>query len=170
MEDVFVAIGERIKFFRTLRGMTQKGLGMAIGFSEGTADVRVAQYESGTRSPKEKYVDYLAGALNVSPLALIVPDIDSDYGLIHTLFACEDIYGLKADRIDGSLCLSLDKSNPNYLTMFDMINKWQHESERLKSGEITKDEYDSWRYRYPEVEYKRFRVSIDSLRAKKSAD
>ena len=160
-----MAIGERIKFIRTLRGMTQKGLGLAIGFSEQTADVRVAQYESGTRTPKEKYVDNLAGALDVSPLALNVPDIDSYYGLIHTLFACEDIYGLKADRIDGSLCLSLDKSNPNYSSMFDMINKWQQESEKYANGKASKEDYDTWRYTYPEIEAKRFKVNIDSLKA-----
>ena len=33
-----MAIGERIHFFRTLRGMTQKYLGMAIGFPERSAD------------------------------------------------------------------------------------------------------------------------------------
>ena len=34
-----MAIGERIHFFRTLRGMTQKYLGMALGFPEKSADV-----------------------------------------------------------------------------------------------------------------------------------
>ena len=29
-----MAIGERIHFFRTMRGMTQKYLGMALGFPE----------------------------------------------------------------------------------------------------------------------------------------
>ena len=29
-----MAIGERIRFFRTLRGMTQKRLGMLLGFPE----------------------------------------------------------------------------------------------------------------------------------------
>ena len=47
-----MAIGERIHFFRTLRGMTQKYLGMAVGFPERSADVRLAQYETGTRTPK----------------------------------------------------------------------------------------------------------------------
>ena len=42
--DPIMAIGERIHFFRTLRGMTQKYLGQSIGFPEKTADVRVAQY------------------------------------------------------------------------------------------------------------------------------
>ena len=41
-----MAIGERIHFFRTLRGMTQKYLGMALGFPEKSADVRLAQYEN----------------------------------------------------------------------------------------------------------------------------
>ena len=48
-----MAIGERIHFFRTLRGMTQKYLGTSIGFSESQADVRIAQYETGKRNPKE---------------------------------------------------------------------------------------------------------------------
>ncbi|MEL7657688.1 MAG: transcriptional regulator, partial [Bacillota bacterium] len=35
-----MAIGERIRFIRNIRGMTQKYLGMAIGFDEKTADIR----------------------------------------------------------------------------------------------------------------------------------
>ena len=38
-----MAIGERIHFFRLLRGMTQKYLGMALGFPEKSADVRHAE-------------------------------------------------------------------------------------------------------------------------------
>ena len=76
-----MAIGERIHFFRTLRGMTQKYLGVRLGFDEKSADVRIAQYESGTRSPKDNYIALLADTLGVSPLALSVPDIDSYDGL-----------------------------------------------------------------------------------------
>jgi len=50
--------------------MTQKNLGTAVGFDEKTADVRMAQYESGMRMPKKKLVATLAGVLEVSPLAL----------------------------------------------------------------------------------------------------
>ena len=35
-----MAIGERIRFFRNLKGMTQKYLGMQIGFSEKTANTK----------------------------------------------------------------------------------------------------------------------------------
>ena len=39
-----MAIGERIHFFRILRGMTQKDLGTIVGFHEQSADVRLSQY------------------------------------------------------------------------------------------------------------------------------
>lgn len=82
-----MAIGERIRFIRNLRGMTQKYLDTFVGFPEKTADIRMAQYEAGTRTPKEDLTKALSAALDVSPLALSVPDIDSHFGIMHTLFA-----------------------------------------------------------------------------------
>lgn len=88
-----MAIGERIRFFRNLCGMTQKYLGHVVGFPEKTADIRMAQYESGSRTPKADLTNTLAQVFEVSPQALTVPDIDSYIGLMHTLFTLEDIYG-----------------------------------------------------------------------------
>ena len=54
------------------------------------------------------------------------------------------------DEIDGELCLRLDKAKgTTYLSMFDMFHAWQEQAEKLKSGEITQEEYDQWRYNYP---------------------
>ena len=72
-----MAIGERIHFFRNLRGMTQKYLGLKVGFPERSADIRMAQYESGKRTPKEDLTEQLAYYLDVSPKALDVPDIEA---------------------------------------------------------------------------------------------
>ena len=85
-----MATGERIRFFRTLRGMTQKYLGLLLGFPESSADVRLAQYESEDRTPKAELTGQMAEALDVSPKAIAVPDIDTMDGLMHTLFALED--------------------------------------------------------------------------------
>ena len=46
-------LGERIKRIRTFRGLTQRELGLKLGYEERNADVRVAQYESGYRVPKK---------------------------------------------------------------------------------------------------------------------
>ena len=104
-----MAIGERIHFFRFLRGMTQKYLGTAVGFPERSADVCLAQYESGSRKPKADLTAALAKVLDVSPQALDVPDIDSQIGLMHTLFTLEDVYGLTVSEADGEVCLKVNK-------------------------------------------------------------
>jgi len=163
-----MAIGERIKYIRNMRGMTQRELGLAVGFDENSADVRIAQYESGTRTPKEKMVIAISNVLKVDPRALAVPDIESYVGLAHTLFALEDIYGIKINSIDDVLCLTLDKfKRSTYQHMFDIFYAWQQESEKLKKGEITEDEYNTWRYNYPRIEAERFMAQVDMLRENK---
>ena len=73
-----MAIGERIRFFRNKKGVTQKYLGQVVGFPERSADVRMAQYETGSRTPKADLTRTLAGFFEVSTDALTVPDIDSE--------------------------------------------------------------------------------------------
>ena len=148
-----MAIGERIHFFRTMRGMTQKYLGMALGFPEKSADVRLAQYENGSRTPKADVTAALAQVLDVSPKALDVPDIDSYIGLMHTLFTLEDRYGLHIDEADGEVCLKVDvRKNKDAVQLHEMLRAWRQVAALLKAGEITQDEYDRWRYRYPEFD------------------
>ena len=62
-----MAIGEGIHFFRLLRGMTQKYLGMALGFPEKSADVHLAQHETGSRVPKADLTAAMAQVLDMSP-------------------------------------------------------------------------------------------------------
>ena len=65
--------GERIKEARNLRGMTQKELGLEMHYPYKSADIRIAQYESGTRGIKRDVIDQLAEILKVNPEALIGP-------------------------------------------------------------------------------------------------
>lgn len=148
-----MAIGERIHFFRSMRGMTQKYLGQLMGFPEKSADVRLAQYETGTRTPKADLINSLANALDVSPLALSVPDIDSYLGLMHTLFTLEDRYGLHIDEADGEVCLKVDvRKNKDAARLHEMLCSWQQVAAMLEAGEISKEDYDKWRYHYPEFD------------------
>lgn len=162
-----MAIGERIKFFRNLRGMTQKWLGKAAGFSDATADIRMAQYESGKRTPKSDLTDALASALGVAPEALNVPDIESYLGIMHTLFALEDIYGITVDKIDGVVCLKVNNTNnPSFTELYERLSVWQKEKEKLQTGKITKEEYDDWRYTYPKIEIERTHKRLKDRRKK----
>ena len=148
-----MAIGERIHFFRNMRGMTQKYLGQLLGFPEKSADVRLAQYETGARTPKADLTASLANALDVSPQALAVPDIDSYIGLMHTLFTLKDRYGLKIDEADGEVCLKVDvRKNKDDAELHKMLCAWRQVAAMLKAREITQEEYDRWRYHYPEFD------------------
>lgn len=162
-----MAIGQRIKLFRNLRKFTQKELGLMLGFPKNAADVRVAQYESETRIPKDDVINAFAHYLNVSPKALNVPEIDTYVGLMHTLFALEDTYGLKINKIDYRLCITLDNHNKSFATLFENFNSWQNEYQKLLDGEITEEEYNEWRYNYPKAEADRFKRNIDKLRSEK---
>ena len=156
-----MAIGERIHFFRLLRGMTQKYLGMALGFPEKSADVRLAQYETGSRTPKADLTAALAQVLDVSPHALSVPDIDSYVGLMHTLFTLEDNYGLKITEQDGELVLQVDfRKNKDAARLHEMLWAWRKQAARLEAGEISQEEYDRWRYHYPEYDGSQIRAKV----------
>ena len=146
-----MATGERIRFFRTLRGMTQKYLGLLLGFPESSADVRLAQYESEDRTPKAELTGQMAEALDVSPKAIAVPDIDTMDGLMHTLFALEDRKLLRITNADGLICLRAEifDGGIHAADLEQRLRAWQEQSSRLAAGEITKEAYDRWRYHYP---------------------
>ena len=146
-----MATGERIRFFRNLRGMTQKALGTLLGFPPTSADVRMAQYESEDRTPKADLTAAIAEALDVSPRAITVPDIDSMDGLMHTLFALEDRKLLHVQNIDGAICLRAEIADGGVQAAdFDQrLRAWQEQAAKLRAGEITQEDYDRWRYSYP---------------------
>ena len=66
-----MTLGERIKRIRTFRGLTQRELGLKLGYEERNADVRVAQYESGYRVPKKDTLMEIAKILNVNYINFI---------------------------------------------------------------------------------------------------
>ena len=147
-----MAIGERIRFFRTKQGLTQKALGMLLGFPEKSADVRLAQYETGTRTPKADLTAALAHILGVSPQALTVPDIDSLIGLAHTLFTLEDVYGLTVCSDTEGVCLRVTPGKHDSEKLLDILTAWWGQAEKLGAGVITREEYDRWRYYYPKFD------------------
>ena len=147
-----MAIGQRIKYFRNRKGMTQKRLGEQLGFKGKTSDVRMAQYESEARVPKIDLVKQMSQIFDINTHALTVPDIDTHIGLMHTLFALEDMYGLKVKNVDGQphLCLDSSISAPGS-SVDEMFRAWMEQADKLENGEISKKEYDEWRYKYPEL-------------------
>ena len=148
-----MAIGERIRFIRNLRGMTQKCLGTLVGFPEKTADIRMAQYEAGSRTPKYASARdnclYRAYPTPAATLRAHVPELWSD----HTLFALEDRYGLTIETRDGQVVFRIDpRKGKDAARVSEMVYAWVPVAEKYRSGEISKEEYDKWRYNFPQYD------------------
>ena len=89
-----MTVGDKIKKIRTFRGMTQKELGLAVGFEEKGADNRIAQYETNYRVPKRELLDKIAEALRVDR-----------QNFSPALFACSNLSAIQAGR--GPLMIPL---------------------------------------------------------------
>ena len=72
-------------------------------------------------------------------------------GLMHTLFTLEDNYGLKVTEQDGELALQVDfRKNKDAARLHEMLWAWREQAAKLEAGEISQEDYDRWRYHYPE--------------------
>ena len=160
-----MAIGERIRRFRNALGMTQHELGTKLGFNEKTAVIRVGQYENEKRKPKQDMINDMAKIFDVASEAITVPDIDSYIGIMHTLFALEDNYGLTITTLDGQVCLKQDINHPNYSrSLAEDLCSWNEIKSKLTSGSILTSEYDHWRYSFPADRAEETKKRIDSLK------
>ena len=146
-----MAIGERIKRVRNLRKLTQKELGLAVGFDESTADVRIAQYESNTRTPKEEMLRKIADALDVSYGAIYESPFYAAEDVMSTLFELDEHYGIRlldAVEEDG-YSKKVTSVNFNSLVLEGFMKEWQQRKKDLADGVISKAEYMEWKLNWP---------------------
>ena len=95
----------------------------------------------------------MAQALDVSPHALDVPDIDSYLGLMHTLFTLEDRYGLTIEKGENGVSMRVDPhKGKDAAELSEMLNAWAEQSEKYRNGDISREDYDKWRYNYPKYD------------------
>ena len=85
-----MTLGEKIKKYRELRGLTQRELGQKVGFSAGTEDSRIRKYEKNIMAPKTEIRNKLADALDADLSALSDINIQTYEDVMHTLFLFEE--------------------------------------------------------------------------------
>ena len=170
------SIGAKIKKIRELRGLTQKELGLRCGFSEATAAVRIRQYESNQKTPREKALHILAEALEIDTAALFDADFSPAYNAAHALFDLEDFHGLQPVFIKGAYYLQFDPNNKldKYFEFQRFMELWnkrrtsclpEERDDEKKLSEKQKT-YDLWRYEYPLNEAKKNSRELGMMRKK----
>lgn len=167
-----LTLGEKIKYIRTFRNMTQQELGKAIGLDAKGAANRIAQYETNYRVPKKDMLDNMAKALNINYINFYSPAPESAENIMQILFWMDEenpsvinfiemepsekkyntgneincIY-YDNDDISGNVPVGLWF---NYETVTDFLKDWMIKKQEFKNCDITKDEYLEWKLKWPD--------------------
>ena len=141
-------VGQRIRQARQHRKLTQKELGLMVGFDINTAKVRIAQYELSARTPKEDMRDKLATALKVNPRYFSDANLNDAEDIMFLLFELDNMH-----KLDLTTSKDETKTQVNIHLNNDLVNNflvdWATQKQSLANGEITPQEYTDWIFSWP---------------------
>lgn len=164
-------VGQKIKKIRMFRCMTQRELGIRLGYDRKSADVRIAQYESGARVPKRETLSLMADILQVNILNFIRPHLGSAEDLMQLLFWLDEenrgavhLFAMETcrEKQDGSnhrdiaISVNLEGEQPvvgirfKYGKMDEYLQNWLEKKRQLKNQEISEKDYLEWKWNWPQ--------------------
>ena len=140
-------LGQKIRFYRQIAGMTQKELGAACGVNEST----IRNYELGNRYPDSDTIFEISNALEISPYVLATPDPSS----LQYLFSMEKTLDLTPTTIDGKVYLEVsseidvnDATVAPLSNLKRMFSHWATMYEKFINEEIDEETYLLWQAKY----------------------
>ena len=116
-----MTVGEKIKTFRNIRGISQNMLGQLAGIGGTT----IRKYELGSRNPKPDQLLKIANALGVSINVFTDFDIETASDVLTLLFKMDDQIDMEIDGDkdeDGNL---IPETINKRLAKFAKTKKWQ---------------------------------------------
>ncbi len=142
-----MTIGQKIRFYRDLRGFTQAELGSKVHLQ---AD-RIRQYETNVRTPKMDKLKEIAAALDVDVADLSDIDVRTEEDIMQIIFELEDRFSMHMQKMDGKAVLVFDDMAKDNAVLNTYLNFWYDKKQAfaLESGnESRAKEYASWRGRF----------------------
>ena len=144
-------LGQKIRFYRQIAGMTQKELGAACGVNEST----IRNYELGNRYPDSDTIFEISNALEISPYVLATPDPISAASSLEYLFSMEKTLDLTPTTIDGKVYLEVsseidvnDATVAPLSNLKRMFSHWATMYEKFINEEIDEETYLLWQAKY----------------------
>ena len=144
-------LGQKIRFYRQITGMTQKELGAACGVNEST----IRNYELGNRYPDSDTIFEISNALEISPYVLATPDPISAASSLQYLFSMEKTLDLTPTTIDGKVYLEVsseidvnDATVAPLSNLKRMFSHWATMYEKFINEEIDEETYLLWQAKY----------------------
>lgn len=132
-----MTLGEKIKNYRSMRGLTQKELGDLTGIHE----VSIRKYEANRIKPRREQLRRIAMALRVSLNEFLEIRVNRTSDMLPLLFAIDEKYEIKITS-DDNQTFKIEFEDPaiNYF-----LRDWQSAKEMYALGLISHEDYDLWK-------------------------
>ena len=128
-----MTIGEKIKFYRNKKKMTQKDLAAKCGVVESA----IRNYELGIRTPDQEKLERIADALGINYYAIAPVDLTTPEGAFNALIHIEQAYDAKPEIINNKVVFSFKEGT---ILEHSMLY-WEEIYRKKSSGDITEEEY-----------------------------
>lgn len=147
-----MTVGEKIKTYRTLRGISQKMLGELAG---GINEVTIRKYEAGDRNPKPDQLLKIANALGISINLFMDFDIETVSDVLSLIFKMDEQVDVEFQGKKNSKgeydpkTLSIKFNNPainrklaTWARTKDLVQKNIDSKDEFENNETYKEEID----------------------------
>ena len=138
-----MTVGEKIKTYRKMRGISQKMLGQLAG---GINEVTIRKYEAGDRKPKPDQLLKIANALGISINIFMDFDIETVSDVLSLIFKMDeqldiDFIGKKNKKGEYEPdSISLKFNNP---TINNKLASWARTRDLVQKTVDSRDEFES---------------------------
>lgn len=148
-----MTLGKKIRKYRMLMGLTQKELGLAVGFSEATADSRIRKYESEIIKPKYNLRERIAQVLEIDLSAISDIDIATYEDVMQVMFLFEEAFAMDVEIRGSKTMLVFDNNNRKIQTLLTSLKLWRMQKTvmMLNFEKPTADQkkgYELWKARF----------------------
>ena len=138
-----MTVGEKIKAYRKMRGISQKTLGELAG---GINEVTIRKYEAGDRNPKPEQLLKIANALGISINLFMDFDIETVSDVLSLVFKMDEQLDIeftgkknkKGEYAPDSI--SLKFNNP---AINDLLAKWARTRDLVQKTLDARDEFET---------------------------
>ena len=156
-----MTVGEKIRTYRTMRGISQKMLGELAG---GINEVTIRKYEAGDRNPKPDQLLKIANALGISINLFMDFDIETISDVLSLIFKMDEqidveFHGKKNSKGEyDPKTLSIKFNNPainrklaTWARTKDLVQKTIDSKDEFENNEAYKEEIDDMHRKADEI-------------------
>ena len=151
-----MTVGEKIRYYRVLKNLTQKELGELVLPHKKNSDARINQYERNLAAPKDEIRGKIADVLDVDIEALSDVETESDEDFMYVLFELEEkkdlqIYKDEEGRIHIVFAEPSNENRYKNEKLITYLSFWEMEFAKSKANKEEVQNYKHWKARFKTI-------------------